>query len=253
MTHRIQVLSDLHLEASIRTRVFQIPDVGADVLVLAGDIHNGLQGLDYLAKHNSRYHRVIYVPGNHEFYGHDIETLHAQMKDKVKDLGMSNVHVVNNEVVSFRDIDFVCSTLWTDFQRRNPVSMEIARVSMRDYEQIMLNGKLILPYQILRIFNESRRFVEGFLESRDHSRRVVVVSHSAPSYRSRERRFNGDELTPSFCSDLDRVVAKANIWIHGHVHESFDYYIGDCRVVCNPKGNDFLYNNSFDKDLVVAI
>jgi len=38
----------------------------------------------------------------------------------------------------------------------------------------------------------------------------------------------------AFVSDLDDVVAKADFWIHGHVHDSFDYQVGKCRVLANP-------------------
>ena len=27
-----------------------------------------------------------------------------------------------------------------------------------------------------------------------------------------------------------------SLWIHGHIHESFDYDVGNCRVLCNPRG-----------------
>jgi hypothetical protein len=27
-----------------------------------------------------------------------------------------------------------------------------------------------------------------------------------------------------------------SMWCHGHVHDSFDYQVGGCRVVANPAG-----------------
>jgi len=30
--------------------------------------------------------------------------------------------------------------------------------------------------------------------------------------------------------------AQIRLWTHGHTHEDFDYEIGTCRVVCNPRG-----------------
>ena len=50
---------------------------------------------------------------------------------------------------------------------------------------------------------------------------------------------------------LDRAPA---LWLHGHVHSSFDYMIGDTRVVCNPRGyvgNEV--NPNFDPELVVEV
>ena len=64
---KIHILSDLHTEFA----EFSPPDTDADVVVLAGDIGVGLGGIEWAA---SKFPKVpvIYVPGNHEYYGHDI-------------------------------------------------------------------------------------------------------------------------------------------------------------------------------------
>ena len=64
---KLHVLSDLHTEFTD----FSPPESDADVVILAGDIGVGLGGIEWAAR---RYPRapVIYVPGNHEFYAHDI-------------------------------------------------------------------------------------------------------------------------------------------------------------------------------------
>jgi len=31
-------------------------------------------------------------------------------------------------------------------------------------------------------------------------------------------------------------VARADLWLHGHTHAFADHRIGNCRVVCNPRG-----------------
>ncbi len=49
-------------------------------------------------------------------------------------------------------------------------------------------------------------------------------------------RYRDDLLTAAFASDLDDLVAKATLWVHGHLHASADYRLGDCRVVANPRG-----------------
>ena len=30
--------------------------------------------------------------------------------------------------------------------------------------------------------------------------------------------------------------SRAQLWIHGHTHDSFDYVVNGTRVVCNPRG-----------------
>ncbi|MGN8063419.1 hypothetical protein ACTJK4_17350 [Ralstonia sp. 22111] len=67
-------------------------------------------------------------------------------------------------------------------------------------------------------------------------RKRVVVTHHAPSKQSVSMQYQGDLLTPAYASHLDDVVELVDLWIHGHMHDSFDYTVGACRVVCNPRG-----------------
>lgn len=61
---KLHILSDIHLEF----QEFDPPDVGANVIILAGDIHVKNKGirwaLDKLPKVP-----ILYVLGNHEYYG----------------------------------------------------------------------------------------------------------------------------------------------------------------------------------------
>ena len=61
---KIHILSDLHLEF----QDMPIPDVNADITIIAGDIHLGMKGLRWLRQIKRP---VIYILGNHEFYGAD--------------------------------------------------------------------------------------------------------------------------------------------------------------------------------------
>lgn len=63
---KIQLLNDLHIEFS----GFDIPATDVDVIVLAGDIGVGFNGLEWIEQQCVE-KPVIYVPGNHEFYRHD--------------------------------------------------------------------------------------------------------------------------------------------------------------------------------------
>jgi len=36
--------------------------------------------------------------------------------------------------------------------------------------------------------------------------------------------------------DLSGLMPGADLWFHGHVHDSVDYTVGRCRVVANPRG-----------------
>lgn len=48
--------------------------------------------------------------------------------------------------------------------------------------------------------------------------------------------YQGNIVSAGFVSNLTEVLFKAELWLHGHMHDSFDYQIGTCRVVANPAG-----------------
>lgn len=43
------------------------------------------------------------------------------------------------------------------------------------------------------------------------------------------------------------------LWLHGHLHNSSMYEIGDCKVVCNPKGYPDELDVGFNSQLVVNV
>ena len=65
---------------------------------------------------------------------------------------------------------------------------------------------------------------------------TVVVTHHGPNPLSIAPRFVGNALNAGFVSDLTPLMAGVDLWLHGHVHDSFDYRVGGCRVVANPAG-----------------
>ena len=62
---RIHLLSDLHLEFAH----FAVPVTDADLVILAGDIAQGIDGIVW-AKQQFKI-PVIYVASNHEYYSDD--------------------------------------------------------------------------------------------------------------------------------------------------------------------------------------
>jgi hypothetical protein len=46
-----------------------------------------------------------------------------------------------------------------------------------------------------------------------------------------------DWVSGAYVSELREEFFKVPVlWVHGHTHTSFDYRVGECRVVCNPRG-----------------
>lgn len=251
---RLWILSDLHLEYAALRRPLDIPD--ADVCVIAGDLCRGVDnGVSWLAEHVANEMPCIYVAGNHEFYKSAVrEGLVAGRQAAARH---PNVHFLENAMVSIQGIRFVGATLWTDFRLGgNPLlAMSHARERMNDYRQIAAQRnpwRRLVPETTYRMHLESRRFVESALN--DGTVKTVVVTHHLPLEQSILPRLRGEVINAAYASDLSSLVGigKPALWVHGHSHESCDYWVGTTRVVNNPRGYSD-ENASFDSKLVVTV
>jgi calcineurin-like phosphoesterase family protein len=283
---KIRLCSDLHLEFDLelahQTRLvdrnaprprYIVWDPGntpADVLVLSGDIltfdmldsYNGYF-IDWLADRCADYELVIWIPGNHEYYsGRFIRCQarfaewNARINEIVKTKGYKGTLLLGDRhTVVKNDVKFICTTLWTDFMRDNPLVILYMQNNLKDYKRIKYDQHLLIPPQILAEHKLSRAFIEKEIQ---YDGKVVVISHHAPSYQSIHPNFRGDNLNYGYFSDLDHLVERITLWCHGHTHSSFDYHIGDNpakgRVVCNPRGYlNYAMNKEFNPALVVDI
>ena len=83
-----------------------------------------------------------------------------------------------------------------------------------------------------------------------------MITHHAPSVLSVAESYRRNRLSAAFASRLDALILahSARLWIHGHMHTSFDYNLGDTQIVCNPSGYpDSDQNPEFDPSLVIEI
>ena len=228
---KLHILNDLHIEFED----FTPPETDADIVILAGDIGVGLGGLQW-AEAQFPDRPVIYVPGNHEFYHHDIALI-----DELKAQAPAHIHVLNDDQVVIDGVRFLGSILWADFalfgEADKFFAMQAARQRMTDFEIIQNHGQCFTPEDAIRLHNDSRDWLAAMLtESFDG--KTVVVTHHAPSSQSVHPRYARDLLTPAFASNLENLMEgeRVALWAHGHMHESFDYEIYGTRVVCNPRG-----------------
>jgi Icc-related predicted phosphoesterase len=252
---RLNVISDLHLSRGS----LPPPSVEADLVVLAGDIARPAQAIEWatgLAR------PVLYVPGNHEFYGSSIPETLAELRRLAAG---TNVRVLDNEEWCIGNVRFLASTLWSDF-RLAPESPEReaaireAVEHIHDFKRIHLDAgreRLFTPLEARRIFDRSAMWLEDRLAT-PWPGPTVVVTHHAPSERSVEPRFAGSALNACFASHLDRLLGagRAGTWIHGHMHHTADYVADGTRVVCNPRGyarDGVNENPRFDIDFVVEV
>ena len=260
---RIWTFSDLHRRAHARPWTpAAIPD--ADVAVVAGDVGEGLADtIAWLAAAIRPAMPVVLVPGNHEYYGGAID---AELAHGRRAAARQGIDLLENDTVTLGGCTFSGCSLWTDYALdglpARAAAMDAARMGLMDHRLIAWSHqprfRPFRPEEALALHHASRRFLERALLERDpHPRRRgphVVVTHHAPSAGSVAPAYAGHRLNPAFASDLDALIraGRPDLWVHGHVHTSFDYRLGATRVVCNPHGYPG-ENPGFDPGLVIEL
>lgn len=286
---RISYCSDLHLEFG-STTLFNFDD--AEVLVLAGDIctgvdlhHHDPNGI-LNARFSDRYHaffqecsrnfkHVIYVLGNHEYYNGDFAKMVDNIREKLAYL--KNIYVLDRDVKKIGDVTFIGSTLWTDMNNGDPLTLFHLKKKMNDFNCIKNSARKVYrrvpiyqkdedgkvvhneagyaiqigekfkdepasfsPEDALDYHRKCVDYIKEIVQNRSEDDKFVVVGHHAPSIQSIHPRYKHDQImNGGYMSSLEEfIIDRPSIkaWIHGHVHDKFDYFVGDTRVVCNPRG-----------------
>lgn len=241
---KIQIISDTHLEFYERVNDFNFKakDFVGDILVLAGDISSRPElTAEWLHSINKTGKPVIFVPGNHEYYHHNIEDERARITSFV---GEPWFHLMNNDSLDIGNVRFLGTTLWTNFA--SGLHKYACSLGMADFS-VIRNG--VNLFSVDDAFDEFKAALAWLDVELSHSQQPynVVITHHGPSFQSTHPRFAGSKINGGFCSDLDDFIEKhtekLQLWIHGHVHDGVDYHIGKTRVVANPVGYpDTWYN-----------
>jgi len=252
---KLNILSDLHLGFG----AFDRPENDADVVVLAGDISRPREAVAWALRFEKP---VLYVLGNHEFYGSSIDAAADELK---RLCAGTHIHVLDNTEIVIERVRFLGTTLWTDFElfgegERKAAAMTEARRLIRDFSRIALAEaahEVFSPEHSVALFKRHAGWLDDRLAA-THDGPTVVITHHAPSRRSIHPRFADSLLNACFVSDAERLIRanRAQLWIHGHTHDSFDYLVNGTRIVCNPRGyakagvNE---NPLFDPDLMIEV
>ena len=259
---KVSVISDLHLEHYPDFTLYNHEN--AEVLILAGDIviaedlkrfpfgvcrddvdshryDNVQRYLEFFTRASELFEWVVFVPGNHEFYGGEYKDSLEVLK---RELGkFDNVRVLHDEVFRLPGYSFVGSTLWTDMDNANPMTMFDADKRMNDHKTVRIkNGGIyerLTPRKSWSIHQKSKKFIMKNVEAEYYNgQHVVVVTHHSPSFHSCNPAFQSSVLNGAYMSKMDDIVSNSGavLWVHGHIHYASDYMIGNTRVFCNPHG-----------------
>jgi Icc-related predicted phosphoesterase len=224
------VASDLHLECMVNPvsflERFEAETDRDAVLVLAGDICALDKRLGdgpevFVQWFRERFREVIFVPGNHEFYGTSYRAGTARMAKWTE----GNFHgLVPGSEATVDGQRFIGGTMWHD-----GTHPPLAELYISDYDCIQgIRGGDIYRHNADFVAEVANQMLPT----------DVVVTHHLPSPRSTPRQFKGSIINCFFVSDQTTrmVQRKPKLWVHGHTHAAFDYRIGSTRVYCNPLG-----------------
>lgn len=278
--------SDFHLEFGRDN--LEVPG-GADTLVLNGDIvvvyhiNKYLTGITsvkwrfkklyrryerFFKECSERYPNVIYVLGNHEHYHFDFDRTALVLKNWFAQLGLTNIHVLENQAVVLDGIKFFGATFWTDMRKSDPMVMWDVKRGMNDckyiryrpdhFEMVGYDPGYMTPQEMVREHDYSFKRLKEELSS-DHP--TIVVTHHAPSYQSIPRRFSLDNLAFAYASNYDDFLEMSDnilVWFHGHTHDKFKYKVGETLISCWPRGyfssnNKKVLRNYKVQELIVEI
>lgn len=294
---KIYPISDVHLDHNGPIHwTFNFRPQSDEIVVVAGDIASWARyrtkndGWDRTTKAKAvldsfmtylsrRSRHVIVVLGNHDYNGTiididgpaywDCDNRNVPRISELYDFSaLGNVTVLHaGNWMVIDDVAFVGATLWTDVNRRDPVSLVLGREWLhqdfhhtfvrRGRDPIMTQEMSPADWARLHDIDVSG-LIGGIMKTQFTSpKKVVVVTHMAPFSPSTPDQYRGQGQNCFFtCSDIDRLAGAfgTKLWIHGHTHTACDYKIAGMRVVCNPfgYGNQFV-KNGFEFDKIVEV
>ncbi len=253
---KIQIFSDLHLDVAAIKSITVVTNV--DLVIVAGDTCEGaLKAFEHLRRIVPMAIPIVMVMGNHEYYRRFVSVELALAKEQSPSF---NIHVLENDSVTIDGIRFLGATLWTDYAVFGPANvaavMSACASGMNDHRLIGWRKepwRRFRPQEASLLHHQSAAFfAETLATSFDGP--TVVVTHHAPHWESVHPRFRNDPVTGAFVSDLSVLIEthQPNLWVHGHVHNSSNYHVGQTRLVANPHGYGS-ENPAFNGELVVEI
>jgi len=242
---RVLYVSDIHCEHwrpkdahdLIDSIISDCISLDATTLVLAGDI-DSFQEIGNTLKHIcsslAPYNiPVVYVPGNHEYYGARIAFNVSNMVSDIQNLYLPELGTVTINGVEFHGI-----TGWIDESYRQihyPKDSPFHTMMKKHYND----------------FNYIKDFSDTLAQGKEDKKRLfegltntflpkIVVTHFMPCVELISTKYLGDKWNKCFCNDWAEEIAEtyADYWIYGHTHEQNDQKLNGCSTLfrCNPVG-----------------
>lgn len=235
---KVNYVSDLHIEFG---EFPEAKEMSGDVLVIAGDtcpIYKEKLYMPLLETFSDSFKKVIMVAGNHEYYNGntlDIKDLYDNVA------GFGNIHLLEDDHVYVWDeetksnVVFIGATLWSDIDIMHENAI---RSMMNDFHIIRHLTRRFQPSDAARKFKNSSDYIWEVLRNTNNITKIVVTHH-APSFKSIDNTYRDSMLNSAYASDLEVFMEEdyaPDFWIHGHMHNTNNYIVGNTNVITNPRG-----------------
>lgn len=232
---KLLIYSDLHLEFG---KGLELPNDG-DVLILAGDIitFNKFHLLSTMLEGCNK--PVLYVAGNHEYYTKQAMQRDDERFKKYIQENHPNIIYLQDQAVSIDGINFFGGTMWTDFNKGDPLAMLAAKAGMNDYHLIKNKHSKnpLTPSDTITFHNDFVQKLMAWFE-KDLPGKRVVISHHAPISNPNSNHYMSNVRCAYVSEDMLPIIDnyQPDFWIYGHTHDTDDRMIGNTRIVSNPRG-----------------
>lgn len=256
----VRLVSDLHLEQYVGQRItflseqFIPPDPrdAESVLILAGDISSKISQLvDFIVSTQKRFMKVIYIPGNHEFYGYDLHDWHLNFTEamsKLDDTEKTEFCTLGVGYLEFEDVRFIFATLWGDGGGTDKKHQDAVEQGLRDFYVIRKDGRKFRVPDMMELYKAQKAKIKE-LNDKPFRGHTIVATHHMPSHRLCHPRF-GNAVNGGFAGYCDDILSADNapqVWCFGHTHDTIDDMMWKTRVVCNPSGYYMEKNSAFNR------
>jgi predicted MPP superfamily phosphohydrolase len=228
---RLQLISDLHTEfwrGKELAFVESLPiEKGLDFLVVAGDlVCFGAQGsfiieaifatLSHMARH------VLYVFGNHEYYGCSKEFAEAALRPILAKY--PNIRWLDNESLTLDGVHFVGGSMWyPNVDGLNQL-----------YKRLINDAYQIKGFD----WAERENAILNTVVNTHATPETIVITHHLPHASCTPPVFRAEQSNRFFVSNqyFTMVNNRPKLWLFGHTHTPCDILLESTRMVCNPKG-----------------
>lgn len=226
---------------------------GIDLMVIAGDTatskgrRRGRSSVQY-ADAVGRYLGVpvVMIAGNHEFYEGDLDEEISELRAEARATG-GQVLFLECERTAFdyggERLHVLGCTLWTDFSLFGDADTAIraSASGMTDFSAIRYQKRHLSPQVTLDMNRRSREWITtamSDIRQEDPYAKVLLITHHAPSLKSVPESLREDVLTAAYASNLeDEAISwRPEVWLHGHLHGTCDYLLGDTRIISAARG-----------------